>query len=111
MDLKSTLRLLVLAAIWGFSFIFMRIVAPIMGPIFTANLRLLIAGAVLLIYFQCIKFHPQWRLHWKKYLIIGLLNCAIPFAFFCLAALNLPASYSAIFNSSSPLFAAVLSVF
>ena len=44
-------RLLVLAAIWGGSFIFMRVLAPVLGAIPTANSRVLIAGLVLTLYF------------------------------------------------------------
>ena len=38
-------RLFLLAAIWGGSFIFMRVLAPALGPLPTADLRVLIAGA------------------------------------------------------------------
>jgi len=40
-------RLLLLAAIWGASFLFTRITAPVLGPVLTAELRTLIAGIAL----------------------------------------------------------------
>ena len=102
-------RLLLLAAIWGGSFIFMRILAPVLGPVLTAELRVMIAGFTLILYFRIIKFDPEWRLHWKKYLLIGSINSALPFFLFSFAALHIPASYSVILNSTSPFFAALFS--
>ena len=100
-------RLLALAAIWGGSFIFMRVLAPALGPVLTACLRVSIAGVVLLAYFRLIGFDPAWRQHWRHYAIIGLVNSGVPFSLYSFAALHIPAAYSAIFNSSAPLFGAV----
>lgn len=79
MDFKNLMRLVCLAAIWGGSFIFIRVLAPVLGPIMTADLRLLIGGGALLVYFRAIGFDPEWR-HWKHYLIIGAINSALPFS-------------------------------
>lgn len=102
-------RLVTLAAIWGGSFIFMRVLAPVLGSVVTADLRVLIAGLALLAYFRLIRFDPEWRRCWKKYLFIGAINSALPFFLFSFAALHIPASYSVILNSTSPFFAAVFS--
>lgn len=102
-------RLIVLAAIWGGSFIFMRILAPVLGPVVTADLRVLIAGVALIIYFRLIGFDPEWKTHWRHYLIIGGINSGLPFFFYSFAALHIPASYSAILNSTSPFFGAMFS--
>ena len=104
-------RLLALSAVWGGSFIFMRVLAPVLGPILTADLRVLIAGIALVGYFAIIKFDLQWRDYWKQYLIIGAFNSAIPFLCFSFAALYIPASLSVILNSTSPFFAALFSAF
>jgi drug/metabolite transporter (DMT)-like permease len=109
MRIQDIARLVVLAAIWGASFIFMRILAPALGPILTADLRVLIAGVALSIYFAAIRFNPQWKSNWRHYCLIGVGNSAIPFALFSYAALHIPASYSVILNSTSPLFAAIFS--
>jgi drug/metabolite transporter (DMT)-like permease len=106
----DTIRLLVLAALWGGSFIFMRILAPLFGPVLTADLRALLAGIALVIYFRIIRFDAQWKIHWRKYLFIGAINSALPFLFFSFAALYIPASLSVILNSTSPLFGAIFSV-
>ncbi len=104
-------RLLILAAIWGGSYIFMRVLAPVLGPIITADLRVLIAGFALLIYFRAIKFDIEWRRHWKQYLLIGGINSAIPFSLLSFAALHIPASLSVILNTTAPMFGAVIAAF
>lgn len=103
------IRLLTLAAIWGGSFIFMRVIAPVLGAIPTANSRVLIAGLVLTLYFKLRKFDPEWKKNWKQYLIIGIIGSGIPFALFAYAAISIPASYEVILNSTAPLFGAVFS--
>jgi drug/metabolite transporter (DMT)-like permease len=50
----------------------------------------------------------QFRSNWKHYLVVGTLNSAVPFALFSYAALTLPAGYSAILNSTSPLWGALI---
>jgi drug/metabolite transporter (DMT)-like permease len=107
MNTKDLLRLLTLAALWGGSFIFMRVVAPVLGPLITADLRVLIAGIVLVGYFRLIGFDPEWRRFWRHYLVIGVVNSALPFCLYAYAAQYLPASYSVILNSSAPLFGAI----
>lgn len=109
MKTSSIIRLLTLAAIWGGSFIFLRILAPVLGPILTTNLRVLIAGIVLSIYFLAIKLDSSWKKNWKHYLIVGTVNTAIPFTLFAYGALYLPASYEVILNSTAPLFGVVFS--
>lgn len=99
--------LIVLSAIWGSSFIFMRILAPALGPVATADMRMLIAGAALALFMRTVSRPMEWKKNWKHYLIIGLLNSGIPFLLFSYAALHLPASISVIINSMTPLFAAV----
>lgn len=103
----DVLLLLALSAIWGSSFIFMRHLAPLIGPVATADMRMLLAGIFLALFFLVTRFRPGWRKNWKHFLLIGLLNSAIPFVLYSAAALYLPASMGAIFNSTSPMFGAV----
>jgi drug/metabolite transporter (DMT)-like permease len=102
-------RLVLLAAIWGASFIFMRALAPVLGPVLTAESRVLIAGIALVAGFRIAGFDAGLRQHWRHYLVIGVLNSALPFLLFAFAAVHLPASYSAILNAAAPLFSVVLS--
>src|SRR6478672_2403747 len=91
-------RLVALAAIWGASFLFIRIVAPVIGPVATADLRMLIAGVALAAYFSLTGFDPQWRRWWRYYLVIGVLNSAAPFLLFGYAALDLSVGLMVVFN-------------
>ncbi|MBT4793110.1 MAG: EamA family transporter [Halobacteriovoraceae bacterium] len=109
MTVNNFVQLIVLAALWGASFIFMRVISPVLGPIATADMRVLIAGIVLVVYFYLTKHPMNWRDNWKAYLFIGSINSAIPFLFYSYAALHLPASYLAILNSTAPLFGVLIS--
>jgi len=101
-------RLVALAAIWGASFLFVRIAAPVIGPVATADLRMLIAGAALLLYYAVSGFDAQWRLRWREYLAIGALNSAAPFLLYAYAALQLSVGLLAVLNATSPMWAALL---
>jgi len=103
-------RLVALAAIWGGSFIFIRVLAPALGPILTAATRVLIAGTVLVAYCRVIGFDAGLARYWRQYLVIGVVNSTLPFVLYAFAALHIPASYSVILNSTTPLFTALLSV-
>jgi drug/metabolite transporter (DMT)-like permease len=102
------LRLFTLAAIWGFSFLFMRIVAPVMGPLWTVEVRVALAGVAMLAFLAMTGRGLDWRANWQAYLILGLSNSALPFALFSYAALTIPAGYSAIMNATSPLWGALI---
>ncbi|RZI43409.1 EamA/RhaT family transporter [Herbaspirillum sp. HC18] len=108
--MRSTdlIRLFVLAAIWGASFLFMRIVAPVLGALWTAEVRVAIAGVAMLIFMQATKRAMHFRSNWPHYLVLGTLNSALPFALYSWAALTLPAGYSAILNATSPLWGALV---
>ena len=101
--------LLSISAIWGSSFMFMRYLAPAVGPAFTADMRTLIAGIILGFFFLAIRFRPGWRRNAGHFVVIGLLNAGIPALLYSFAALSLPASVEAILNALSPLFGAVFS--
>lgn len=101
-------RLIILAAIWGASFLFMRILAPVLGALWTAEVRVSIAAAAMLLFLAATRRPMQFSLHWRQYLILGVLNSALPFVLFSYAALTLPAGYSAIVNATSPLWGALI---
>ena len=101
-------RLLVLAALWGGSFLFMRIAAPVLGALWTAEARVGLAGAAMVLWVVLSGRSLQVRQHWRPYLVLGVLNSALPFVLFSWAALTLPAGYSAILNATSPLWGAAV---
>lgn len=100
--------LLLLAAIWGSSFLFMRITAPVFGPVALAFVR--VAGAALLL-LPLLFWRGEARAmvrQWRGLLVLGLCNSALPFMLFGYALLTLPAALSAIFNAATPLAVAVI---
>jgi len=101
-------RLVALAIIWSLSFVFLRVLVPVLGPMWTAALRVLIAGAALVAWFALTHVDADVRRQWRAYLFIGALNSALPFVLFAYAALHLPASYLVILNAATPMFAALV---
>ncbi|MDH5211804.1 MAG: DMT family transporter [Betaproteobacteria bacterium] len=97
-------RLVALAAIWGAAFIFMRVAAPVLGPAWTAELRVLFGGLALLAYLRLTGFDPGLRAHWRAYLLIGGIGIAAPFVLYSFAAMHAPASLLAIVNATAPIF-------
>ena len=100
-------RLIVLATIWSLSFVFIRVLVPVLGPFWVPMLRALIAGIALVAWFAFIRLHADVKRHWRAYLFVGILNSALPFLLFAFAAQHLPASYLVILNALTPLFAAL----
>lgn len=100
--------LLLLGAIWGASFLFMRVAAPDFGPWPLVFVRVAGAAAVLL---PLLAWRGQWpalRAHWRVIALVGLLNSALPFALFVVAALAINAGLSAILNATTPMWAALV---
>jgi drug/metabolite transporter (DMT)-like permease len=102
------LRLIILAAIWGASFLFMRILAPVLGALWTTQIRITLAGMAMLLFMLATRRAMNFRGQWKAYLILGVFNSALPFSLFSYAALTLPAGYSAILNATTPMWGALL---
>ena len=101
-------ELLLLAALWGASFLFMRVAAPEFGPAALAFVRVALASAVLLALVAARREGPALRRHWRPLLVVGLINSALPFALFGMAALVLSAGLSGILNATAPLWGAVV---
>lgn len=108
MNLVDILRLLSLAAIWGASFLFMRIIAPVIGTIPTAFFRVSIAFVGLLVILALMRVDWNFRGKLKVVMLLGLINSGIPATFYSLAAQVLPAGYSAIFNATTPLMGVLI---
>lgn len=108
MKTSDAAELLLLAALWGASFLFMRIGAPEFGPAALAFVRVGLAGAVLLPLVALRREGAGLRRHWRPLLVVGLFNSALPFLLFSVAALVLSAGLSGIFNATAPLWGAVV---
>jgi drug/metabolite transporter (DMT)-like permease len=104
----DTLYLLVLAAIWGASFLFMRIIAPEIGTLPTAFFRVSIAAAGLLVILALLRVRWDFQGKFKTVLLLGVINSGIPATMYSVAAQVLPAGYSAIFNATTPLMGVLI---
>ena len=102
------LRLLSLAAIWGASFLFMRIIAPVLGSVPTAFFRVSIAALGLLVMLALMRVDWNFRGKLKTVLLLGVINSGIPATMYSVAAQVLPAGYSAIFNATTPLMGVLI---
>ena len=101
-------ELITLAALWGASFMFMRMGAAEFGPVALSAVRVIGAALFLL---PLLKWRGQMdalRRHWRAIFIVGAINSALPFLCFSYAALSISAGLSAIFNAASPLFGALV---
>lgn len=110
MSAADLAKLVFLSAIWGGSFIFLRIAVPEVGPLLTAILRTALAGIALMGFARLTHVPMQWRSNLKSFAVVGLFAGAIPFTCFSFAALYLPAAHSAVLNATAPLFGAAFSV-
>ena len=100
-------RLLALAALWGGSFAFIRVAAPVVGPLWLAESRVALAFVVLLLLALSRGEVPALRERWRDFMVIGVVNSALPFALFCFAGQYIAASTAAILNATSPFFGAL----
>lgn len=102
------LRLVVLAMIWGSSFLFQRVAVPELGTGLTAGGRIALAALALWLILATLRRPLDWRANWREYFICGALNSALPFLCFAFAAHYLPAGYSAVLNAMVPMFTVLL---
>ncbi|RON00607.1 DMT family transporter [Pseudomonas brassicacearum] len=108
MNPVDILRMLSLAAIWGASFLFMRIIAPVIGTIPTAFFRVSIAATGLLVILALMRVSWDFRGKFKTVLLLGVINSGLPATLYSVAAQVLPAGYSAIFNATTPLMGVLI---
>lgn len=105
---RDLLDLLLLAAVWGGSFLFMRIAVPEFGPGPLMELRVGLAALTLLPLATLRGKLPLIAQHWKAILVVGALNSAIPFLLFAYAAQSLGAGFMSIANAVTPVWGAVI---
>jgi len=108
MAAASFFRLLILSAIWGGSFLLMRIGAPVLGPAVLMEARVVLAALFLAAVALWLRKPLAAGQHWRHYLFLGFFNSALPFLLFGYAALTLSAALLAILNATSPLWGALI---
>ena len=108
MNTASIFRLLSLAAIWGGSFLFMRIGAPVLGPALMIEYRVAFAALFLALVALALKKTLDLRQNWRHYLMLGFFNSALPFLLFAWAARTLSASVLSVLNATAPIWGALI---
>ncbi|MBD5780944.1 DMT family transporter [Pelagicoccus sp. NFK12] len=106
MQVADLAKLFGLSAVWGASFLFMRVAAPAFGPI---PLMLIRVGTALLCFapfFMRASVRAGLREHAKHLAVVGLLSTAVPFSLIAFATLSLEAGFTSLINATTPLFAA-----
>jgi hypothetical protein len=97
------LEFFLLAALWGSSFLFMRLGAAEFGALPTAGLRVALAALFLLPVFLVKGVWADFRQRAKPILFVGLLNSGIPFALFAFAVMHITTGLTSILNATVPL--------
>ena len=100
-----------LALLWGSSFLFMREGAHAFGAFPTAWVRITLAALMLtpvLIWRREVTVLQQ---HWRPTLSSGLLNAGIPFACYAYALMHINTGLTSILNATTPLFGALIAWF
>jgi drug/metabolite transporter (DMT)-like permease len=108
MTTRFAFELLLLASLWGASFIFMRIGTPEFGPIMFIALRTLTASLLLIPLVFISKKQSQFNGYKAKIFIVGLFNTAIPFVLFSYATLTLSGGLTSVLNATTPMFGAIV---
>ena len=108
MQRRDIAEMLLLAALWGASFLFMRVGAADFGPAALVFLR--VAGASLLL-LPLLAWRGEigaLRAQWRPIALVGVVNTALPFALYMVALLVLSAGLASIFNATAPLWGALI---
>lgn len=100
--------LLAVAAVWGAAFLFIRVAAPVLGPVALIDARMGLAGLLLLAYAASRREAPR-RMQVGRFLVLGALWAA-PFVLIAIAELRLTASLASVLNATTPMFAALLAI-
>ncbi len=103
------LQIIAMAAVWGGSFLFLRIATPDFGPVPLIAIRVAISALFLL---PALLWRPGWRAGFRqnagKLFLLGVMNAAIPFPLFAYSTLFVTAGFASIINATAPLFAALV---
>ncbi len=97
-----------IAAIWGSSFLFMRVAGLEFGVFPSACLRMTIGALVMLPLLAGRGLLGQFFANWKPIFLVSLVNAAMPFACYSFAVLHITTGLAAILNATVPMFSALV---
>ena len=101
-------ELILLGAIWGGSFLLMRIAVPEFGAIPLIAARVGIAAVFLILVLARRGGLDHLLRNAAGLSVLGAINSAIPFSLFAYAVLSVTAGFAAVLNSTAPLFGALV---
>ena len=104
MSLKQLAALVALGAIWGASYIFIRVAVEPVGPVLLMFIRVAFSAAILLGYARLRRIPLNISGRWRQFLVLGFLGSALPFTLIAWAELTVTGSMAAILMSTTPLF-------
>lgn len=108
MTFTQLAALVTLGAIWGASYIFIRVAVEPFGPALLMFIRVALSAIILLAYAKLRRVSLDIRRHWRRFLLLGFLASALPFTLIGWAELTVTASMAAILMSTTPLFTALI---
>src|SRR4051812_16037201 len=102
-------RLLLLAFIWGWSFLFIKVAVEGMTPSTVAFARVGLGAAVLLVVVRARRLHlPVERRMWRHFAVAALFGNVLPFTSLAWGEQRITSALTAVLNASTPLFTAVI---
>jgi drug/metabolite transporter (DMT)-like permease len=104
------LYILLLSAVWGSAFVFLKIASPVVGATGLVFMRVILASVLLGFLFIRKRHLKIIQKNIFPILVIGATNTALPFYLFAYAAKEINANTMAVMNGSTPLFALLFSV-
>jgi drug/metabolite transporter (DMT)-like permease len=108
MSARNVIEWLLLGALWGASFLFMRVAAPEFGPVSLIAMRVSIAAVFLTTPILARGELSVMFRYWKQLAVLGALNSAAPFTLFAYATMYMTAGDAAVLNATAPLFGGVI---
>jgi drug/metabolite transporter (DMT)-like permease len=110
MKRADLIRLLLLAAIWGASFLFIRVAAPAFGSSALMCVRVVIAALFLFAVMQLFGKNRLQSSDVWHYILLGGVNSALPFVLYAYASHWLSASILAVLNATAPMWGLLIGV-
>ncbi|MBB3133436.1 drug/metabolite transporter (DMT)-like permease [Rhizobium pisi] len=101
--------LVLLGLIWGGSFFFARIAVHYVPPLTLVFLRLFLAALALHVYIAGrFDIYPILKARWREFLILGLINNALPHALIFFGQTRIGAGLAAILNATTPIWTVLI---
>src|SRR4051794_21579798 len=109
LGLPDLAALVYLGAVWGAAFLFFRVASPEVGPVWTAETRIALAGLAIAAFIGPRRVLALRR-HALKLVVVGATFSAIPFTLLAFATLTLTGSLASLLMATTPLFTAIIAM-